>query len=83
MNDQQIWIKLNEQLNAEYIDQLDKNFIRQNTIYFDSEFATIRQLDSGFAYPPQKNRRIIGKLDGLTPIGQKKYRDLDSHFKNR
>ncbi|GAA2916493.1 hypothetical protein P7H46_00030 [Enterococcus pseudoavium] len=80
MNDLFIWKKLNEQLDAEFIDQLDKNFIMQNTIYFESNFAKIRGLDSGFAFPPIK-RKPVNKLDGLSYAGKSKYRDLERQFK--
>ncbi|MGM0173702.1 hypothetical protein [Enterococcus sp. DIV0800] len=81
MNDQSLWKKLNEQLDAKYIGQLDRSFILQHTIYFDSEFAKIRGLDSEFAFPPIKNRKIVGKLDGLSPTGKNKYRELEQQYK--
>lgn len=83
MNEQSLWRKLNEQLNAEYIDQLDKHFIIQNSIYFESEFAKIRRLDSGFAFPPLINQKLVGELDGLTPAGKDKYNDLKRKFSNQ
>lgn len=79
MSDHVLWKKLNEQLDAEYIDQLDKNFITQNSSYFESNFALIRGLDLGFAYPPVK-RKPVSRLDGLSPVGKNKYIELKSQF---
>lgn len=82
MNDYVLWKKLNEQLDAEYIDQLDKNFIMQHQAYFETNFAVIRALDSGYAFPPLEHRKIPDPLDGLTSYGKRRFRELEDQFNN-